>query len=258
MNMPEIAPNSTRLQASKINLAEALEKCPLGPSFANATNPVTRTLADELAVVWQGFTQRLDNVPVVAAINNGTLTREGYLCLLRNIRQQVVEGGRWIALTASSMTLPLFIVRSALIKHAAEEHRDYQMLEKNYVEAGGNLADIEGASKNVGSEAFSAYMFHQAAQPDPLGLFGAMFIIEGLGTARAASWAAKLRTTLDLPEGAVSFLAYHGQNDDSHYDKLRAVLSAPFIDEQAARAVVKTARTVARLYCLQLEELDHV
>lgn len=256
--MPELAPYSTRLQVSQVDVAEALEKCPLGPAFANSANPVTRTLATDLAVVWQLFTQRLDSVPVIAAINHGTITREGYLCLLRNIRQQVVEGGRWIALTASSMSLPLFIVRSALIRHAAEEHRDYQMLEKNYVEAGGDLRDIESATKNVGSEAFSSYMFHQASQPDPLGLFGAMFIIEGLGTARAASWASKLRTTLDLPEGAVSFLAYHGHNDDSHYDKLRAVLSAPFIDEHAARAIVKTARTVARLYCLQLEELDHV
>ena len=256
--MLEIAQYSTRLQTSKINLAEALEKSPLGPNFASAGSPVTRQLANDLAVVWQTFTQRLDAVPVIAAINNGSITREGYLSLLRNIRQQVIEGGRWIALAASSMSLPLFLVRSALIRHAADEHRDYQMLEKNYVEAGGDLRDIESATKNVGSEAFSAYMFYQASQPDPLGLFGAMFIIEGLGTARASSWAAKLRTTLDLPEGAVSFLAYHGQNDDSHYDKLRAVLSAPFIDEAAARSIVKTARTVARLYCLQLEELDHV
>ena len=54
--MPEIAPYSTRLQTSKINLAEALEKCPLGPNFANAGSPVTRQLANELAVVWQVWT----------------------------------------------------------------------------------------------------------------------------------------------------------------------------------------------------------
>jgi len=256
--MSEIAPYSTRSQLARINVAEALANSPLGPKFADSPSPVTRQLATDLALVWHEFTRRLDQVPVVAAINDGTITREGYLAVLRNIRQQVMEGGRWIALTASSMSLPLFIVRSALIKHAAEEHRDYQMLEKNYVEAGGELREIEQAEKNIGSEAFSSYMFHQASQPDPLNLFGAMFIIEGLGTARAAVWAEKVKKVLGLPDGAVSFLAYHGANDDGHYDKLRAVLSAPFIDEKVARSIVKTARTVGRLYCLQLEELEHV
>jgi 3-oxoacyl-[acyl-carrier-protein] synthase-3 len=215
-------------------------------------------LARDLALVWQAFTRRLDQVPIVAAINDGTVRRDDYLCLLRNIRQQVVEGGRWIAQAAASMSLPLFPVRSALIGHAAEEHRDYQMLEKNYVAAGGELHDIELASKNVGSEAFSSYMFHQSSLADPLQLFGAMFIIEGLGSARAAGWAIKLQSALGLPDSAVSFLAYHGKNDDSHYEKLRRVLASPFVDEKVGRTIVKTARTVGRLYCLQLEELDHV
>jgi 3-oxoacyl-[acyl-carrier-protein] synthase-3 len=253
-----IAPYRTRTSRTEAEIAAALQASPLGPTMADAANAVTRTLAVELAFVWQNFTARLDRTPIIGAIESGTITRDDYLCLLRNLRQQVIDGGRWIAHTAASMSQSLFMVRSAMIGHAAEEHRDYQMIEKNYVAAGGTLEDIEGASKNVGSEAFSSFMFHHALQADPLDLFGAMFIIEGLGTMRAGRWAEQLQATLGLPDGAVSFLAYHGKHDDGHYDKLRRILSAPFIDERVARSIVKTAKTVGRLYILQLEELDHV
>ncbi len=67
--------------------------------------------------------------------------------------------------------------------------------------------------------------------------------------------------TLNLPEGLtddqVSFLAYHGANDDSHYDKLRMILSHPMIDMPLAKRLVRTAKVVARLYALQLEEIGN-
>ena len=256
--MANVTPHRTQVQRTHEEEAEALAMSPLGMAMLEAPSPVARKLAVELAWVWYDFTKRLAGVPIVAAMEEGTITREDYLCLLRNLRQQVIDGGRWIAQTAANIGQPLFPIRSALITHAAEEHRDYQMLEANYVAAGGALEDIQNGEKNVGSAALSSYLFHQTSLPDPLHVFGAMFIFEGLGTARAGAWAEQLRSTLDLPEDAVSFLAYHGKNDDAHYDKLRAVLSSPFISEEVARRIAKTARVVARLYILQLEELDHL
>ena len=197
-------------------------------------------------------------MPLVRRLDEGTVTLDDYRELLLNLRQQVVEGGRWIALAASSMSIELFPVRSLLIKHAAEEHTDYQMLEQNYVSVGGDLATMLSQPKNIGSEAFSAFMFHQAAKPDPLDLFGAMFIIEGLGSSKAAGWAARIQELLGLEEEQVSFLAYHGVNDDSHYEKLRMILSHPLIDMALAERLVRTAKIVARLYALQLEEIGNI
>lgn len=256
--MKNVAPYRTKKNPTDAEIATALAGSPLGAAFADSPNPVTRLLAVELAFVWQEFTARLDQTPIIRSVEDGTITRDDYLCLLRNIRQQVIDGGRWIAQIAASMSQPLFLIRSAMIGHAAEEHRDYQLLEKNYAAAGGDVKEIENAPKNIGSEALSSFMFHHAGKDDPLDLFGAMFIVEGLGSARAGRWAEKIKAATGLPDEAVSFLAYHGENDDSHYDKLRMILSLPFIDERVARRIVKTAKTVGRLYILQLEELDNV
>lgn len=231
---------------------------PLGADFGRDGTEVTQYLARELEKVWDDFEARLDQVPLVRRLDEGTVTLDDYRDLLLNLRQQVVEGGRWIALAASSMSIELFPVRSLLIKHAAEEHTDYQMLEQNYVSVGGDLATMLSQPKNIGSEAFSAFMFHQAAKPDPLDLFGAMFIIEGLGSSKAAGWAARIQELLGLEDEQVSFLAYHGVNDDSHYEKLRMILSHPLIDMALAERLVRTAKIVARLYALQLEEIGNI
>ena len=55
----------------------------------------------------------------------------------------------------------------------------------------------------------------------------------------------------------VSFLSYHGLNDDNHFDRLRDVLGSGLVTDEVARQIVKTAKVVARLYVLQLEEMDN-
>ncbi len=101
-------------------------------------------------------------------------------------------------------------------------------------------------------------MFHRASQENPFDLLGAMFIIEGLGAQLAARWGALIKDQLDLADDQVSFLLYHGGNDDRHLDKLEQALDAGAVDDRMVDRIVKTAKVTARLYCLQLEELGNV
>lgn len=211
-----------------------------------------------LDAVWEDFERRLDAVPVLRRLADGESTLDDYLRLLFNLRQQVADGARWISRAASNFSVEYFDLRSAAIAHAAEEHSDFMMIERDYAACGGSIEAIRSGRKNIGSEALSAYMFHAASRADPIGLLGAMFIIEGLGTGKAAGWAAQFKEQLGLRDDQVSFLAYHGEADDDHFAKLQAILASPRVDDAAADAIVSTAKVVARLYALQLEELDNV
>jgi 3-oxoacyl-[acyl-carrier-protein] synthase-3 len=248
---------ATTAHSEPADLASAIASSPLQEAAAS-TNDVGRHLAIELALVWADFERALRRVPLVQRLEGGSATAEDYRRLLVNLRQQVMEGARWIARAASNISIELFPLRSMFIGHAGDEHKDYQMLERDFVAMGGSLEEIVSQPKNIGSEALSAFMFHQASQPDPLDLIGAMFVIEGLGKKKAAHWAELLRADLRLTPQQTSFLTYHGKNDDTHFDKLREVIAGGFIDERTAKRVVKTAKVVARLYALQLEEIDHV
>jgi 3-oxoacyl-[acyl-carrier-protein] synthase-3 len=193
----------------------------------------------------------------VDKIHRRALRTEDYRLLLLDLRQQVVEGARWIARAASSLTRDELGLRSEFIRHAAEEHRDYQMLERDFVSVGGTLAEIQEAEKNVGSEALSAWMLHRASQENPLDLLGAMFIIEGLGTRVAGRWARAIQDQLGLRDDQVSFLRYHGETDERHFDRLHEALDGGRLTPERVASIVKTARVTARLYRLQLEELGN-
>ena len=211
-----------------------------------------------LARVWIEFESSLGQVPVVSRLLAGRLRIEDYRSLLCNLRQQVVEGSRWISRAASSLGPDHEELRSIFVSHAVAEHRDYRLLEENYLAAGGALERIRSAPKNIGSEALSAFMYHAASRPEPVGLLGGMFVIEGLGERVAARWAEAIRAQLGLDKKAVSFLAYHGSNDGDHLHLFDEALALAVRDSATAGDVVRHARIVARLYRLQLEELDNV
>ena len=227
------------------------------PELAAGSDPLAQSLKRQLARVWFDFDARLQRVPIVERLNGGRFTLEDYRALLFNLRQQVIDGSRWISRAASNMTGEYFAIRSAFISHSLEEHRDYEMLERNYVSAGGTLEEIRGGGKNVGSEALSAYILQKASVENPFDLAGAMFIIEGLGQRVARQWGERIREQLGLSEDAVSFFLYHSESDVRHFSRLDLALSLGILDEWRVAGIVKCAKVVARLYLLQLEEIGN-
>jgi 3-oxoacyl-[acyl-carrier-protein] synthase-3 len=148
-------------------------------------------------------------------------------------------------------------LRAEFIEHAAEEQRDFRMLENDYVAVGGRREDIQSGRKNAGSEALSAYMFNQANRENPFDLLGAMYIIEGLGANKATRWVDLIKDQLDLDPGQVTFIEYHGGADEEHTEKMFEILRSELITREIAERIVHTARVVARLYALQLEEVEN-
>ncbi|MBX9813558.1 MAG: 3-oxoacyl-ACP synthase [Proteobacteria bacterium SG_bin5] len=223
-----------------------------------ATSTPVEAAQRGLAQVWIDFESALSQVPIVARLLAGRLRLEDYQRLLVNLRQQVIEGSRWISRAASNLSPAHEELRALFVRHAVAEHRDFRLLERNYVACGGALDVIQSAPKNIGSEALSAFMYHSASRPDPIGLLGAMFVIEGLGERLATAWAARIQEQLGLDDAALTFLRYHGEHDGDHLDMFDRALALGVTDRARADDVVRHAKIVARLYRLQLEELDNV
>ncbi|WP_238327833.1 hypothetical protein [Paenibacillus gorillae] len=85
-----------------------------------------------------------------------------------------------------------------------------------------------------------------------------MWIIEGLGCRMARYWGEMIRNQLGLDDEQVSFLLYHSDSDELHFERLETVVQHPLLTADIADRIVKTAKTTARLYLLQLEELNNV
>jgi 3-oxoacyl-[acyl-carrier-protein] synthase-3 len=263
-----MVPESGRFSVSFVHLT-----CVDGPERAQPTEATTTVdsaeaklteepsasewLFEELALVWAGFETQLSEVPIVRRIETRTASLEDYRALLHNLRQQVLEGARWITRAASNLTVEYTDLRAEFIEHASEEQRDFRMLENDYVAVGGRREDIQSGRKNPGSEALSAFMFNQANRENPFDLLGAMYIIEGLGANKASRWMELIKDQLELESDQVTFIEYHGGADEEHTEKMFEILRSDLITPEIAERIVHTARVVARLYALQLEEIEN-
>ncbi|WP_105102250.1 iron-containing redox enzyme family protein [Microbulbifer pacificus] len=212
----------------------------------------------ELGKTWADFEGRLVKVPIVARALRGALRLEDYRLLLHDHYQQVLDGSRWIARAVSSITSEHLELRSRFLEHARTEHRDYEMLARDYVSVGGDAAALRAGRQNIGTRALSAWMFQRAGAADPLDLLGAMFIIEGLGKHFAGLFARALQQHLQLGPHQVSFYRYHAEHDEDHLGELQEVLeSGVLANDGLAERILETARVTGRLYLLQLEELGN-
>jgi 3-oxoacyl-[acyl-carrier-protein] synthase-3 len=227
----------------------------IAPVLRESTDPLVNSLKSQLGELWCDFEYRLREVPIVAKLLAGTLTLEDYKSLLLNLRQQVIEGSRWIARAASNISRDHFPLRSAFLTHARDEHRDFELIEKDYASIGGDVEVIRRSRANAGTEALSAYILHCGNQENPFRLLGAMFIIEGLGQRIAGPWSVRIQEQLRLGEEAVSFFRYHSRVDVHHFGHLDLAMSCGILTEKLVENIVMCARVTAKLYCLQLEEI---
>ncbi|MCL6267838.1 3-oxoacyl-[acyl-carrier-protein] synthase III C-terminal domain-containing protein [Flagellimonas myxillae] len=241
--------------------AERAHKYPIrkveAPELRVESNPTSEWLVRQLTQIWVDFENKLLEIPIVQQIHQGTLSLENYKLLLLDLRQQVIDGSQWISRAASNIDIELFELRSAFIRHTATEHKDYQLLEKNFAALGEPLERIQSGEKNVGSVALSSYMFQRASKPNPIDLLGAMFIIEGIGKRLAGYWGNLIQDQLQLEDDQVSFLTYHGVADENHFHRLEEALNHPLMNRELAGQIAKTAKTTALLYHLQLKELGN-
>jgi len=211
----------------------------------------------KLLKIWLDFDLAMNQVPLIKRLEQRRLSLEDYQSLLLHLRQQVIEGSRWISRSASSFDRNYSDIRSTVIKHAEEEHQDYALLEADYVATGGQLSRIQSEKRNTGSEALHGFLMYRASQPNPVDLIGAMWIIEGLGNKMATKWSKLINEQFSFSDPITSFMDYHGENDEAHLTELYKLIDRVATSAVNIEDICRTAKVVAKLYQLQLEEVDN-
>lgn len=155
----------------------------------------------------------------------------------------------------ASLTSEYCTLGELIETHASDEQNDFMILYQDYLAAGGTRT-LDDLRRNPGGEALNIYLHALASTPNPVGLLGAIYIIEGTGQRIIPALLPLLRKQLDLPAKAFRFLEYHGENDEHHLARwLRAVEITLEINPAAADKIIATARRTAQLYQMQF---DHI
>lgn len=215
-------------------------------------------LLTELASIWQDYRSNVWRTPLLRRIRTRQLQSGDYVRWMSHWIPQVREGSLWMREGAASLTGDYATLASLIDLHAGEEQNDFKILHSDYLKAGGTETDIGKLRRNPGGEALNAYLHGLAATPNPIGLLGAIYIIEGTGQRIVPSLLPLLRAALPLPPEAFRFLEYHGANDEHHLERwLMAVQMALDLDREgtAQQAILQTARHTAAMYLMQFQHV---
>jgi 3-oxoacyl-[acyl-carrier-protein] synthase-3 len=217
-----------------------------------------RDLLTELASVWHDYRSQVWRTPLVRKIRERRFAVPDYLNWMAQWVPQVREGSLWMREGAASLTGDYQTLAALIDVHAGEEQNDFQILFDDYRKAGGPVSDIAQLRRNPGGEALNAYLHGLAATPNPIGLLGAIYVIEGTGQRIVPALLPLLKASLKLPPDVFRFLEYHGHNDEHHLSRwLMAVEMVMAIDPggDAPRKIVETARHTAALYLMQFQHI---
>ena len=248
--------------ADTASLAQAAVAGPEADAIAAPHDPATAPdalapLLAELASVWHDYRSRVWRTPMVRSLREGRFSTADYLNWMAQWVPQVREGSKWMREGAASLSDRYAALAALIGVHAGEEQNDFEILFQDYRTAGGTAEDIDQLRRNPGGEALNAYLHGLAARQDPIGLLGAIYIIEGTGQRIVPALLPLLKAALPLPANAFRFLEYHGHNDEHHLARWLAAVEMVLRVEApgAARRIVDTARRTAMLYLMQFEHI---
>jgi 3-oxoacyl-[acyl-carrier-protein] synthase-3 len=227
---------------------------------ANAPEAL-RWVLGELAAVWHDYRSAAWRTPLIRSLRDGRFTLADYQQWMAHWVPQVREGTRWMRRAIGSLS-PRYGELAALIEtHAGDEQDDFMILFDDYRKSGGAVSSIEELARNPGGEALNAYLHGLASTPDPLGLLGAIYIIEGTGQRIIPALLPAIKASIDLPADAFRFLQYHGANDVHHLNRWLLGVELVLALEPTGRAaeqIVATARRTAQLYLMQFEHVKEL
>ncbi len=212
-------------------------------------------LLTTLAGIWHDYRSQVWRSPVIHKLVSQQFTLGDYRNWTSQWVPQVREGSKWMREAVASLTGVYADLASLIETHAGEEQNDFKILYEDYCAAGG-IEPLDSLRRNPGGEALNSYLHSLAATTNPIGLLGAIYIIEGTGQRIVPALLPLLRKQVDLPASAFRFLEYHGANDEHHLARwLSAVELALAIEPQAAKSIIATAKRTAQLYLMQFEHI---
>lgn len=246
------------------NLTPVIESTTAGktalPDIAAPHDPQSapqylQSLLTTLAGIWHDYRSQVWRSPVIHKLVSQQFTVADYRTWTAQWVPQVREGSKWMREAVASLTGNYADLASLIETHAGEEQNDFKILYEDYCAAGGTEL-LDNLRRNPGGEALNSYLHSLAATANPIGLLGAIYIIEGTGQRIVPALLPLLRKQVDLPASAFRFLEYHGTNDEHHLARwLAAVELVLAIEPGAANAIITTAKRTAQLYLMQFEHI---
>jgi heme oxygenase len=181
--------------------------------------------------------------------------RDIYTRFLEDSYYHVRAAARVYALAGSRIEETDEQIREWLLHHSVEEYGHHEWIKSDIRTLGNDPDALSKRKPSPWCDALVGYMYYIAGHGNPIGILGDTYVIEGLSQLFATHLAGSMKSSLGIPDDAVSYLAKHGEADQGHMDEFRDMINATVKCEQDYQDILQVSRTEFALYGAIVENL---
>jgi long-chain acyl-CoA synthetase len=164
----------------------------------------------------QAQQQALFDVPVIRQAIEGNISLNTYVAFLTQAYHHVKHTVPLLMLTGSRIAHQDEWLRTAMAEYIEEELGHEQWILNDIKACGGDPDQVAASDPAFATELMVAYTYDSINRISPLTFLGLVHVLEGTSVALATQAATAIKSSLDLPNKAFSYLISHGDLDQDH------------------------------------------
>ena len=185
--------------------------------------------------------------PMIQSALKGNIAKQTYVTFLSQAYHHVRHTVPLLMACGSRLTGEYEFMKKAITEYIEEEYGHEQWILNDIQHCGFNPETVKQSRPHLGTDLMVRYAYHQIDRENPVGFFGMVFVLEGTSTALATQAAEALKTSLQLPNKAFSYLLSHGSLDQDHVQFFEQLVNQ-LSDEKDKQAIVHSAKAIFKLY----------
>jgi thiaminase len=191
--------------------------------------------------------QLLYSIPFIQKGVKGDVELEEYVAFLTQAYHHVRHTVPLLMACGARITPQQEWLRAAVAEYIEEEIGHEEWILNDIKNCGANAEAVRYGQPALATELMVAYAYDVINRINPLGFFGMVLVLEGTSVALATQAAEAIKTKLNLPQEAFSYLTSHGALDVSHmgfYENLMNRIE----DAANQQLIIHCAKVFFKLY----------
>ena len=187
------------------------------------------------------------SAPIIQGCLRGEVSLSSYVAFLREAYHHVRHTVPLLKACKAALPERHAWLHAPLDEYIEEEQGHDGWILDDIRACGGDADAVREGRPGHAAEVMVAYAYDTIARRNPLGFFGMVHVLEGTSVSLALLAADQIQQSLDLPDGAFSYLRSHGTLDQAHTAHF-AMLMDLIEDPEDQADIVHAARAFFRLY----------
>ena len=185
--------------------------------------------------------------PMIQSALKGEISKHTYVTFLSQAYHHVRHTVPLLMACGSRLSSEYEFMKKAITEYIEEEYGHEQWILNDIKHCGFNPETVKQSIPHLTTDLMVRYAYHQIDRENPVGFFGMVFVLEGTSTTLATQAAEALKTSLQLPNKAFSYLLSHGSLDQDHVQFFEQLVNQ-LSDEKDKQVIIHSAKAIFKLY----------